>query len=51
MHHWRAHRNERRFASVFLMQNVVKDHFTGVGTHGGIVATRAQASRRRAESP
>jgi hypothetical protein len=27
-------------ASVFLKQNVVKDHFTGAMPHGGIAATR-----------
>jgi outer membrane receptor protein involved in Fe transport len=39
MHQCRAPTHVILFASVFLTQNVVKDHFTGECTHGGIVAT------------
>jgi hypothetical protein len=40
LHHLRATVNIARSASVFLKQNVVKDHFTGAMPHGGIAATR-----------
>jgi hypothetical protein len=41
LHYLRATTNIARSASVFLKQNVVKDHFTGAVAHGGIAATRA----------
>jgi hypothetical protein len=43
LHHLRAIANMVRIASVFPKQNVVKDHFTEVGAHGGIAATSVRA--------